>query len=102
MPRANETTNPRKIAWTAESAAPFAAFSPTRRATMAVVDMPRPIATAKIRVSIDSVRPTVAIASAPSRLTQNTSTTAKSDSRTISNTLGMARRMIDRLRLPVV
>ena len=41
-------------------------------------------------VSIDSVRPTVATASAPSRDTKNTSTTAKSDSMPISITIGTA------------
>jgi hypothetical protein len=69
---------------------------------MAVVDMPRPRPTAKTRVSTDSVRPTVAIAFAPSRLTQKTSTTAKSDSSTISSTIGMASRRIARFKLPAV
>ncbi len=61
---------------------------------------PKP--TAKTRLSSDSVRPTVATASAPRRPTQKTSTTAKRDSSTISRTIGMARRKMARLRLPVV
>ena len=47
-----------------------------RRATMAVVDMLSPMATAKMRLSNDSVKPTVATASAPRRPTKKTSTTA--------------------------
>ena len=41
---------------------------------------------------MDSVRPTVATASEPSRDTQKMSTTAKSDSIDISRTIGTARR----------
>jgi hypothetical protein len=69
---------------------------------MAVVDMPSPMPTAKTRVRTDSVSPTVAMAFAPSRLTQKTSTTAKRDSSTISSTMGMASSRIERLRLPMV
>src|SRR5216684_637748 len=90
------------MACTPATAAPAGSFSPMRRATMAVVERlnPRPIA--KTRLRSDSVRPTVATASAPRRPTQKTSTTAKRDSRTISMTMGMARRRMARLRLPVV
>ncbi len=49
-----------------------------RRATMAVVDKLRPMATENTSVNIDSVSPTVATAFAPSRPTQKTSTTANS------------------------
>src|SRR6266851_5467040 len=73
-----------------------------RRATMAVVERLRPKPIAITRLRSDSVRPTVAMASAPRRPTQKTSTTAKRDSRTISITMGMARRRIARLRLPAV
>ena len=83
-------------------AAPSGSFSPTRRATIAVVDMPSPMPTANTSVSTDSVKPTVAIASEPRRLTQKTSTTANSDSSTISSTMGMASSRIDRFRLPAV
>ena len=86
----------------APTAAPSGSFSPMRRATIAVVAIPSPSPTAMIRVSIDSVSPTVAIASGPSRPTQNISTTANSDSSTISSTIGIASRMIARFRLPVV
>jgi len=47
-------------------------------------------------VSIDSVSPTVATASAPSRETQNTSATAKIDSIDISTTIGTASMMTAR------
>ncbi len=90
------------IACTPATAAPAGSFSPMRRATIAVVERLRPRPTANTRLSIDSVRPTVATASAPSRPTQKTSTTAKSDSRTISSTMGMASRRMARFRLPVV
>ena len=60
-----------------------------RRATIAVVDKLRPKPTANTSVSSDSVRPTVATASAPRRPTQKTSTTANSDSSTISRTIGI-------------
>src|SRR5260370_5864493 len=73
-----------------------------RRATMAVVERLKPRPIAKTRLRSDSVRPTVATASAPRRPTQKTSTTAKRDSSTISITMGMARRRMARLRLPVV
>ena len=73
-----------------------------RRATIAVVDMERPMPMEKTRANSDSVRPTVATALAPRRPTQRTSTTAKSDSSTISRTMGMASRRMARLRFPVV
>jgi hypothetical protein len=59
---------------------------------MAVVDRLTPIATEKISVSIDSVSPTVAMAFAPSRVTQKTSTTANRDSIDISNTIGVGQK----------
>src|SRR5439155_21150842 len=77
-------------------------FSPMRRATMAVVERLRPKPMAMTRLRSDSVRPTVAMASAPRRPTQKTSTTAKRDSSTISRTMGMASRRMARLRLPAV
>ena len=58
--------------------------------------------TAKIKVNSDSVKPTVATASAPNRPTKNTSTTANNDSSTISRTMGTASRRMARFRLPVV
>ena len=61
-----------------------------RRATIAVVEMLTPMPNAKTIVIIDSVKPTVAIASAPSRVTQKTLTMAKSDSINISSTMGVA------------
>jgi len=51
------TAKPMAIAWTAATAAPAGSFSPMRRATIAVVDMLKPMATANTRVSIDSVSP---------------------------------------------
>jgi hypothetical protein len=47
-------------------------------------------------VSSDSVRPTVATASAPRRATKNTSVTAKTLSIAISSTIGTASNRIDR------
>ena len=55
---------------------------------MAAID--RPIATAYISDRTDSVSPTAATAGAPSEATQYTSTTAKTDSMTISSTIGTA------------
>jgi hypothetical protein len=52
------------------------------------------MATAYIKVNIDSVSPTVAIASAPRCATQKISTTAKTLSMHISSTIGIASRMI--------
>ena len=60
------------------------------------------MATEKTRLSIDSVRPTVATASAPSLPTQITSTTAKRDSSTISRTMGTASSKMARFKLPLV
>jgi hypothetical protein len=73
-----------------------------RRATIAVVERLNPIATENTRLSMDSVSPTVATALAPRRPTQNTSTTANSDSSTISRTMGTASKKMARFRLPVV
>src|SRR5881394_3836879 len=50
----------------------------------------------------DSVSPTVVTASTPTRLTQKTSTTAKSASMLISKTIGTASMNKARLRFPVV
>ena len=86
----------------AATAAPSGSFSPIRRATIAVVERLSPSPMANTRLNSDSVSPTVAIASAPSRPTQNTSTTANNDSSTISSTIGIARSKIARFRLPVV
>ena len=47
-------------------------------------------------VIIDSVRPTVATASAPRRETKKTSTTANTDSSTSSRTIGIASSTIAR------
>src|SRR5208337_824692 len=70
--------------------------------TIAVVERLSPNPTAPTSVSSDSVSPTVATACAPSRLTQNTSTTANSDSSTTSSTMGMASSKMARFKLPVV
>ena len=101
-PISREIAIPMMIACTPATAAPAGSFSPMRRATIAVVERLNPSPTAKTRLSSDSVRPTVATASAPSRPTQNTSTTANSDSSTISRTIGIASSKMARLRLPVV
>jgi hypothetical protein len=101
-PMASETMIPRAIACTAATAAPSGSFSPMRRATIAAVDKLSPIPTANTRLSIDSVSPTVATALAPSLPTQNTSTTANSDSSTISKTIGTASNRIARFKLPAV
>ena len=61
-----------------------------RRATVAVVAMLSPRATANSSTSSDSVKPTVATAFAPRCATQNMSTTANSDSIIISSTMGTA------------
>ena len=90
------------MACTAATAAPSGSFSPMRRATMAVVDRLSPMPTANTRLSMDSVNPTVATALAPRRPTQSTSTTANSDSSTISRTMGTANRRMARFRLPAV
>ena len=83
---------PRKIDCVAAMEAPPGSFSPMRRATMAVVDRLMPSAMENTSISMDSVRPTVAMAFAPRRATQNTSTKANSDSISISSTMGMASR----------
>ena len=53
-------------------------------------------------VSTDSVRPTVATACTPTRPTKKISTTAKSDSITISSTMGTDSKKMARRMLPVV
>jgi hypothetical protein len=53
-------------------------------------------------VSIDSVMPTAATASGPSRATKKTSTTAKTLSISISKTIGMARSRMARPSGPEV
>ena len=98
----SEIASPSTIACTPAIAASSGSFSPMRRATMAVVDIETPRPMAKTSASIDSVMPTVATAFAPRRPTQKTSTTANSDSSTISSTMGMASRKMERFRLPVV
>jgi hypothetical protein len=64
--------------------------------------MLRPSATVKTMVSIDSVRPTAATASAPRLATQKTLTTPKSDSINISSTIGTASRKMARPSGPCV
>ncbi len=71
-------------------------FSPIRRATIAVVAIPVPTATAKRMVIMASVRPTVATASVPRRETKKASVRAKTDSMTISSTIGIASRTMAR------
>jgi hypothetical protein len=73
-----------------------------RRATIAVTDIPSPIAMAYMISRTVSVIPTAASASAPRRATKNASTTANRDSPAISSIIGMARRNTARFRLPVV
>ena len=75
---------------TAASAAASGRFSPIRRATVAATPIESPMATVYTIVSMDSVRPTVAVASGPSRETKKTSQTAKTDSIIISRIIGMA------------
>ena len=87
---------------TAESAAALGSFSPIRRATIAVAPIESPIPTAYTMVSSDSVRPTVATAEGPREDTKYTSTTAKTDSITISSIIGTDNSKIDRPRLPWV
>jgi hypothetical protein len=87
---------------TAARAAPAASFSPIRRATTALSPIESPIATVYTITSIDSVSPTVATASAPSRETKNTSTSANSDSLAVSSTIGIASSSSDRAIGPVV
>ena len=73
-----------------------------RRATVAIAPMLKPIASAYRIVNIDSVRPTVATASAPSLLTKTTSHTANSDSISVSSTIGIASSSSERPTGPVV
>ena len=67
-----------------------------RRATYAVVAMPRPSETMKTMVSMDSVRATAAGPSRPRRATKKMSTMPNSDSMNISSTMGTASRAIAR------
>ena len=64
--------------------------------------MLNPIATAYTRVRRASVTPTVATASGPSRDTKSMSTMAKTDSITISNTMGMESNRMARPKPPSV
>ncbi len=89
-------TRPRTIDCAAAILAPRASRSPMRRATIAVVAMPVPMATAKRIVIMASVRPIVATASVPRRETKKASVRAKTDSITISRTMGMASRTMAR------
>jgi hypothetical protein len=90
------------IACAAERAASSGFPSPTLRATVAIVAMLRPSATAKMIVSIDSVKPTAASASLPSRDTQKALTMPNSDSISISSTIGTASMKMARPMLPCV
>ena len=101
-PVAAETARPIQMACVAATAAPRGFFSPTRRATMAVVAIERPMATLYTTMSIASVSPTAATASAPSRATKNTSTMPNSDSMLISRIMGMESSVMARPRLPSV
>lgn len=87
-----ETMMPSASTCTAATAAPSRSFSPIRLDTVAVAPMHSAIATEYTTASIDSVRPTVATASAPSFATKKTSTTTNSDSMLISSTIGTASR----------
>ncbi len=64
--------------------------------------MLRPIATVKTTTISDSVSATPAIASSPRRETKKMSTTAKTDSMTISSTIGTASRTMARRSGPRV
>jgi hypothetical protein len=66
------------------------------------VALARPIATASINVSTDSVNPTVATAPIPSRATKKISQMAKTDSITISRIIGTASNRIARRSGPAV
>jgi hypothetical protein len=102
MATRSETRIPRMMDWTAALDAPSLSCSPMRRATKAVVDMLRPMATPKTSVNRDSVMPTVAMASAPRRETKKASTMPNKDSMHISRIMGMARRRMARFRSPLV
>ena len=92
MPKIAAAPSPISTDWTALRPALSRSFSPTRRATVAAAPIESPIASAYITVISDSVMPTVATASGPSRPTKNTSATTKTDSIIISSTIGTARR----------
>ena len=100
--KGKEAAKPSAIACTAVRAASSGCFSPMRRATSAVTDIDRPIATANVTVRNDSVSPTAATAFAPSRPTKYTSSTPKTDSITISRIIGTDSRKTALLRLPSV
>src|ERR1022692_767718 len=102
IPAATEIAMPQPIAWTDAMAAPSGSFSPMRRATVAVPATLRPIAMLKMRTISDSVSPITAMASEPSRATQNASTRPKVDSMAISSTVGIASSAMPRLRRPSV
>ena len=96
------TAAPHTIACPAAVAAASGSFSPMRRATVAVAAMLRPSAMLKTSATGPSVSPTAASESAPSRATQNASTTPNVDSIAISSMVGMASSAMPRLRLPSV
>ena len=102
MPVMAAMARPQRIACTAATDAPSGSFSPIRRATVAVAAMLKPAAMLKIITISDSVSPTAAMASAPSRATQKASTSPKVDSMAISSTVGIASSAIPRVRLPSV
>ncbi len=102
IPEGIAMSTPSAIAWTAARAAPSRSRSPTRLAMVAVAPTLNPASAAYMIVSIDSVSPTVATASAPRRPTKNTSTTANTDSSTSSSTIGTASRRIARSTGPSV
>ena len=101
-PITTDAIRPSVIICTAARAAPPASRSPTRRATTAVPAIASPMAIVYTTIIIDSVRPTVATALAPSRATKNTSESANRLSMIISRTIGMARRKMERPIAPVV
>ena len=93
---------PRKMACIAATLAPSRSCSPIRLATIAVVAIERPRATATTCVMITSVSPIVAVASFPSWDTKKISTRANNPSIIISSTIGTERRKIALSILPVV
>ncbi len=102
MPITRLSATPTAIDWVAAIAAPSLFFSPILLETMAVVAILKPIPMAYTNVINDSVRPTVATASAPSLETKKMSTTAKMASIIISSTMGMDKRKMPRPRCPSV
>lgn len=102
MPIRMDSTAVIQIACPATLAAALASFAPTRRDTIAVTASPRPTAIAYSTVIRASVMPTAAMASVPSRETKAMSTTANTDSMSISSIIGMASRPSARLIGPDV